>query len=303
MTSYRVVQGSKHEGSSEYESQWPFMTQFQKIREHHFLQTPWGQAVTNPCRFKWRRQKASVWKWKPLRICSHVLKPPYPSRENICHLACPSHRGEGERSFWSLHWQKENETGSLFREHTALFLSQAVRFSLWHTPELGEPVDHGWSPCWTPLQLILPSAPSMSLTFLTFGCPTHPSAWSFPLLLSPASAHSLRTEQTLLLGTMEAFVIFPFNGSAVCMRIQITLVGGAGDYLWESVRTGLSWQAGGESAAQSQECYHGEPGQAQLGSVAENTLHSCRTRQIERLWVNQILFSLCFYQTQEGLAY
>lgn len=220
-----------------------------------------------------------------LRICSHVLKPPYPSRENICHLACPSHRGEGERSFWSLHWQKEKWNWVLIqRTHCFVFVPGSEVF-LWHTPELGEPVDHGWSPCWTPLQLILPLGSIHVSDLLTLGVlPTHLHGPSHCCSAQPLPTVSGLNKHSYS-GTMEAFVIFPFfEWATVCMRIQITLVGGAGDYLWESVRTGLSWQAGGESgAAQSQECYHGEPGQAQLGSVAENTLHSCRTRQIEKI--------------------
>ena len=218
-----------------------------------------------------------------LRICSHVLKPPYPCRETTSSLIKEK---EKEVSDLSVD-KKKNETESLFREHTALFLSQAVRSS--------SGTCQSWESRWilgghhtghrTPLQLILHLGSIHVPDLLTLGVlPTHLHGPSHCCSAQPPPSVAGLNKLSHL-GTMEAFVIFPFfEWATVCMRIQITLVGGAGDYLWESVRTGLSRQAGGESgAAQSQECYHGEPGQALLGSVAENTLHSCRTRQIEKI--------------------
>ena len=55
-------------------------------------------------------------------------------------------------------------------------------------------------------------------------------------------------------------------------------------------------------AAQGVEGHYSTPGQARLGSTAENMLHLRRTHQIERIMGYANPFLLCFYQTQEGLT-
>lgn len=117
------------------------------------------------------------------------------------------------------------------RTHCSVFVPGSEVF-LWHKPELGEPVDPGWSSHWTSLQLIFPLGSIRVPDLLTLGVlPTYLHGPSHRCSAQPPPSVSGLNKLSHL-GTMEAFVIFSFfEWATVCMRIQITLVGGAGDYL------------------------------------------------------------------------
>lgn len=205
---YRVVQGSKHRVPVNKVKANGLMTQPQKLesitscRLHGAKQSPTHADLSGEDR------KPPSENENLLRICSHVLKPPYPSRENICHLACPSHRGEGERSFWSLHWQKENETGSLFRElHCFVFVPGSEAF-LWHTPELGRWIMGGHHADTTAADSPPRLHPCLLTSWLWVSYP--PICMVLPIAAQPSLCPQSQDWTNTLLGTMEAFVIFPF---------------------------------------------------------------------------------------------
>lgn len=137
---------------------------------------------------------------------------------------------------------------------------------------------------------------------LDFGCPTHPSAWSFPLLLSPGSAQSQDWTNTLTWGQWRPLSSFPSSSGPLSvwesrLPLLVALVITSENLFVLASPGRLGVNRGLHKAKNVITVNQDRPS---LALLQKTHFTHAEHAKLKRLWVNQILFSSVFIKFKRG---